>query len=220
MGLSAFISDWVVFSDRTEFGGMGGRLRPDGGGREEMGLVVVRWSRIGGVQLSCRNQRDKGGMEELARARMQPRELKREGAYLTGVLPAALLAAVAFCPTLAGRLRGVAKGVYFLKAVATNNILIPSVPLHDPEINTQAYPEACFACSALVSFFNHQIAIKIHIFVMDRRGYESPMDFEYQNRPPVDPSSPFAKTTPFAKSAHQSSSKFLKMIPAARNHVR
>lgn len=42
---------------------------------------------------------------------------------------------------------------------------------------------------------------------MDRRGFESPMDFEYQNRPPVDPSSPFAKTTPFAKSAHQSSSK-------------
>lgn len=111
--------------------------------------------------------------------------------------------------SFAGRLRGVAKGVYFLKAVATNNILIPSVPLHDPEINTQVHPEACFACSALVSFFKHQIATKTHVFAMDRRGYESPMDFEYQNRPPVDPSSPFAKTTPFAKSAHQSSSKSL-----------
>lgn len=54
---------------------------------------------------------------------------------------------------------------------------------------------------------------------MDRRGYESPMDFEYQNRPPVDPSSPFAKTTPFAKTAHQSSSKPLSRCSQLRENM-
>ncbi|KAK5656409.1 hypothetical protein OQA88_4790 [Cercophora sp. LCS_1] len=30
---------------------------------------------------------------------------------------------------------------------------------------------------------------------MDRRGFEGPMDWEYQNKPPIDPSSPFANTS-------------------------
>lgn len=30
---------------------------------------------------------------------------------------------------------------------------------------------------------------------MDRRTYESPMDWEYQNNAPVDPSSPFVQST-------------------------
>ncbi|KAK1758297.1 hypothetical protein QBC47DRAFT_374229 [Echria macrotheca] len=42
---------------------------------------------------------------------------------------------------------------------------------------------------------------------MDRRGFEGPMDWEYQNRPPVDPSSPFANTAQRPRSFFDSPSK-------------
>jgi hypothetical protein len=88
---------------------------------------------------------------------MQPEP--REFVYLTEVLPAALCRCILphswYVCVASQRV-----GVYFPTAVATNNILIPSVLLRDPEINTQAHPEAYFPWSTLDPSFSLQIAKK------------------------------------------------------------